>query len=49
MPNDGCTNCLVDTGYTCTAAVPNVCTLLCGNGVMNANEVLFIQSILSLY
>lgn len=38
VPGDGCTNCKIDTGYTCAGA-PSVCAFSgnsCGNGVLNA-------------
>jgi cysteine-rich repeat protein len=34
IPYDGCdSNCKVETGYTCTAASPSVCTEKCGDGI----------------
>ena len=40
---DGCTNCAVDTSYSCvrvdnSANNPDVCTTLCGNGVLDPGE-----------
>src|SRR5262245_47342998 len=35
---DGCSaTCLIEAGYTCTGA-PSVCTLSCGNGVVDSGE-----------
>jgi len=35
--NDGCSGCLVDTGFTCNAA-GNVCTPICGDGLRVGTE-----------
>ena len=36
---DGCSSkCLVEPGYLCNTAVPSVCTLSCGNGVVTFGE-----------
>ena len=36
---DGCSaTCTVETGYTCTAAVPSVCTATCGDGIVAGAE-----------
>jgi len=39
VPNDGCTNCITDSEYTCTRIYgeTSVCTI-CGNGVCDAGE-----------
>lgn len=42
IADDGCTNCIIDVGYSCTTATPNVCSSLCGNGIMNVDEVKFL-------
>ena len=34
---DGCTNCAIDTGFTCSGA-PSVCLPKCGNSVLDAGE-----------
>jgi cysteine-rich repeat protein len=35
MDGDGCSAaCAPETGYTCTAAVPSVCTGTCGDGIL---------------
>lgn len=34
---DGCSSCMVDTGYSCNAA-GNVCTPVCGDGLVVGNE-----------
>ena len=37
---DGCSaTCKTEVGFTCTAAVPSVCTLLCGNGTIDSGEI----------
>ena len=33
---DGCSNCLIDSGYICSG-LPSVCTL-CGNGQIDSGE-----------
>ncbi|MGV8142394.1 MAG: DUF4215 domain-containing protein [Candidatus Pacearchaeota archaeon] len=41
ISSDGCSSsCLIETGYTCTSSVPNVCTLIpvCGNGIVQSGE-----------
>ena len=35
--SDGCANCRVQGGYTCTGS-PSVCMITCGNGVLDGNE-----------
>ncbi|MBP9850805.1 MAG: hypothetical protein KBC47_03885, partial [Candidatus Peribacteraceae bacterium] len=38
---DGCSaTCAIESGYSCTTATPNVCTLnaVCGNGIKQGNE-----------
>lgn len=37
MDLDGCTNCVVDTNYSCSGT-PSVCINKCGNGVIDAPE-----------
>lgn len=36
---DGCSSvCLVETGFTCTTAAPDVCTATCGDGLKKGSE-----------
>ena len=40
MNGDGCsTNCLYETGWICTGAIPDVCTPRCGDGIRRGIEV----------
>jgi cysteine-rich repeat protein len=36
-PFDGCTNCAIDPGWTCTPGTPFVCKF-CGNGKLEIGE-----------
>ena len=43
VANDGCTNCYLDPGYTCSqggayASAAETCSLTCGDGVMDIGE-----------
>lgn len=39
VAGDGCSDtCVLEAGYTCTTATPNVCTFNCGNGTRQTGE-----------
>lgn len=46
VPNDGCTNCVIDPGFTCRIApisstnpkLISICTSTCGDGIVSGAE-----------